>query len=157
MPKSGTKLRREPPDTLDSSCVARSKKMIDKFLARQLSTPSGVFGRWILAPLWNRRNSASNDAAFKSLVLQPDDRVLEVGFGGGYLLGQIAAVVTRGLIAGVDASETMVTLSEKHYESIIRTEKLEVLLAPAEALPYANGFFSKVCTVNSLFCWTDVP
>ena len=52
--------------------------MMAKYVAGQLTAPSGVVGRWILAPLWNRRNSALNDFAFGSLALQPCDRVLEV-------------------------------------------------------------------------------
>lgn len=63
--------------------------MIAKLMARQLGHPSGLVGRLILGPLWNRRNAALNDVAFDHLALRPHDRVLEVGFGGGYLIGRI--------------------------------------------------------------------
>jgi tRNA G46 methylase TrmB len=78
-----------------------------RFMARQLARPSGLFGRLFLAPLWNRRNSALNDIAFDQLVVRTDDRVIEIGFGGGYLLDRIAQVATDGFLAGVDASQTM--------------------------------------------------
>jgi arsenite methyltransferase len=78
-----------------------------RFMARQLARPSGLFGRLCLAPLWNRRNSALNDIAFDQLVVRTDDRVIEIGFGGGYLLDRIAQVATDGFLAGVDASQTM--------------------------------------------------
>ena len=84
--------------------------MFAKFLAGQLGRPSGVWGL-VLAPIWNKRNAALNDVAFQALALSPQDRVLEVGFGGGYLLGRMAQVVTAGFLAGVDVSPSMVASS----------------------------------------------
>ena len=66
--------------------------MFSRFLARQLACPTGVFGRWVLGPLWNRRNAVLNDAAFAALAPEPADRVLDVGFGGGYLLERLFAI-----------------------------------------------------------------
>ena len=131
--------------------------MLARFLARQLANPSGVIGRWVMAPIWNRRNSALNDAVFDSLALHPRDRVLEVGFGGGYLLGRMAAVVTEGLLAGVDVSPAMVAFCEKRYRPLVEAGKLDLQCAPAESLPYPDGHFSKACLVNSIFYWQDAP
>ena len=130
--------------------------MLAKFVAKQLGHPTGVLGQLILAPLWNRRNSALNDAAFNSLALCPHDRVLEVGFGGGYLLGRMAAVVTEGFLAGVDVSPAMVAFCQKRFRSLVEAKKLEFKCAPAKALPYPAGSFTKVCTVNSIFYWENV-
>jgi len=130
--------------------------LFDKFLAKQLGNPSGIVGYWMAAPLWNKRNSALNDVAFDNLALTPQDRVLEVGFGGGYLLGKMSNVVTRGLLAGVDASPAMVAFCEKRYRSLVRDGKLEIKCARAECLPYPPGHFTKACTVNSIFYWQDV-
>jgi ubiquinone/menaquinone biosynthesis C-methylase UbiE len=126
-------------------------------LAKQLAHPSGLTGRFILAPLWNRRNVALNDAAFDSLALRPHDRVLEVGFGGGYLLGRMASVVTDAFLAGVDLSPAMVAFCRGRYRALIETGRLELRCAKAEALPYSSASFSKVCTVNSIFYWESAP
>jgi SAM-dependent methyltransferase len=131
--------------------------MLAKFLAKQLSNPSGIFGKLVLAPLWSKRNSALNDVAFESLALHPHDRVLEVGFGGGYLLGRMAAVVTGGFLAGVDVSPAMVGFCEKRYRSLVEAGKLELKCAKAESLPYPSGHFTKACTVNSIFYWENAP
>jgi ubiquinone/menaquinone biosynthesis C-methylase UbiE len=131
--------------------------MLAKFLAKQLSNPSGIFGKLVLAPLWSKRNSALNDVAFESLALHPHDRVLEVGFGGGYLLGRMAAVVTDGFLAGVDVSPAMVGFCEKRYRSLVEAGKLELKCAKAESLPYPSGHFTKACTVNSIFYWENAP
>lgn len=129
--------------------------MLAKLLAQQLGHPSNITGKWVLAPLWNRRNRALNDVALAKLDLRPDDRVLEVGFGGGYLLGRIAAVVTEGSIAGVDVSEAMVAYCQRQYRATILTGHLNLCCGTAEALPYSAAQFDKVCTVNSVFYWND--
>jgi SAM-dependent methyltransferase len=130
---------------------------LGRAVAKQLAHPSGVWGRLILAPLWNRRNAALNDAACGSLALLPRDRVLEVGFGGGYLLGRMATVLTKGFLAGVDGSPTMVAFCQRRYRALIERGKLELKCARAEALPYPAASFSKACTVNSIFYWEHAP
>ncbi len=129
----------------------------DKFVRQQLGNPSGIVGRWVAAPLWNRRNVALNDVALEHLALSPQDRVLEVGFGGGYLLGKMSGIVTEGLLAGVDGSQAMVDLCQKRYRSLIRSDRLDLKCAQAERLPYPDGYFTHVCSVNSIFYWQDVP
>ena len=131
--------------------------MLTKLLAQQLGHPSNIAGKWVLAPLWNRRNSALNDVALTKLDLRPDDRVLEVGFGGGYLLGRITAAVTAGSIAGVDVSEAMVAYSRQRCRSLVDTGRIDLRCAPAEMLPFQPAQFDKACTVNSIFYWNDAP
>ncbi len=131
------------------------RNVLAKFVAQQLSAPSGIAGRWVLAPLWNRRNAALNDVVFDRLVLNSQDRVLEIGFGGGYLLGRMAAVVKQGFISGVDISDAMVAVCERRYQSLVRSGRLELRCAPVEMLPFPPAHFNKACTVNSLFYWSD--
>jgi ubiquinone/menaquinone biosynthesis C-methylase UbiE len=126
-----------------------------KFFAKQLSHPSGILGRFVLPRVWNRRNFALNEVALNSLALRPGDRVLEVGFGGGPLLGRMADAITDGFLAGVDVSPAMVAFCQKRYRSLIREGKLELRCASAESLPYPPAYFTKACSVNSIFYWQN--
>jgi ubiquinone/menaquinone biosynthesis C-methylase UbiE len=128
--------------------------VINRFFASQLGNPNRLFGK-ILAPLWNRRNSALNDTAFEALDLHADDRVLEVGFGGGYLLNRMTAVVTNGYLGGVDISQAMVTSARKRFQTLITAGKLDLQCCQAEALPYPPDYFTKACSVNSVFYWVS--
>ena len=114
-----------------------------------------MVGTRVLAPLWNRRNAALNDAAWQRLHVKPADHVLDVGFGGGYLLGRIAAAAANGYAAGVDTSQAMVAYSQKRYRPLIDAGRLGLLCGCAEALPLASGHFDKACSVNSIFYWDD--
>jgi len=129
--------------------------MLGKFLSNQLRSPSHGINSWLLARLWNRRNSALNEFAFDHLDLAANDRVLEVGFGGGYLLGRMADVVTEGFLAGVDVSEGMAASCKRRYRPLIDAGRLEVRCGHVETLPYSSGCFDKCCTVNSIFYWAD--
>jgi SAM-dependent methyltransferase len=126
------------------------------FLAKQLHHPSGILGRHVLPRLFNRRNIALNDLVFENLALQSRDRVLEIGFGGGYLLGRMSAIVTDGLLAGVDRSPEMVAFCRKRFRTLAKDGRPEIKCASAEALPYPPAHFTKACTVNTLFYWQDV-
>jgi ubiquinone/menaquinone biosynthesis C-methylase UbiE len=118
--------------------------------------PAGWVGRWILAPLWNRRNVALNDVALAALALRADDQVLEVGCGGGYLLGRMAERVSLGTLTGVDAGPAMIAHCMRRHCRLVRTGRLVLQCAPAEALPFAEARFTQACSVNSLFYWSDV-
>ena len=67
-----------------------------RFMARQLRKPSGLFGRFVLPRRLSRINVTLNEATLAALDLQPDDRVLEVGFGPGDLIARAVEAVAAG-------------------------------------------------------------
>ncbi len=125
------------------------------YLARQLSNPTGIIGRFILGPLWNKRNAKLNEVTFAHLELKEDDRVLDIGFGGGYLLEIIIPKVKRGLAAGMDVSPVMVENCRRRFQKDIAAGKLDIQWGRAETCPYPDGCFTKVSSVNSIFYWSD--
>lgn len=126
---------------------------IGSFAAGVLGRPGRGLAPRLLAPLWNWRNSDLNDAALSALELCPEDRVLEVGFGGGYLLKRIASAVTEGLAAGADPCRALVDRGRRRFRSRVAAGRVDLRCAPAEELPFPSGSFGKACTVNSLFFW----
>lgn len=130
--------------------------MLQRYLAGQLSRPTGIIGKFILGPLWNRRNARLNDVTLACLELGAEDRVLELGFGGGYLLEKIISQAKRGFVAGVDVSPVMVKNCRARWRKAIAAGQVDVQVGRAEALPYPDGHFSKASSVNSIFYWSDV-
>lgn len=122
------------------------------FIARQLAQPSGPIGRYFLPRLFNRRNRALNDLAFQLLDPQPDDRVLELGFGGGYLLERILS--PGGRAAGVDHSPAMLAHARR-LQPALRQNRLALHCAPADRLPFPDRSFSAAVSVNTLFYLPD--
>jgi SAM-dependent methyltransferase len=129
--------------------------IFQQYLARQLSNPTGIIGKFVLGPLWNRRNAKLNEVTFAHLELKEEDRVLDIGFGGGYLIERIIPKVKRGLAAGMDVSPVMVENCRARYQADIKVGRVDIRCGRAEASPYPDGYFTKVSSVNSIFYWSD--
>lgn len=135
---------------------------IANFIARQLRKPSGWWGKVIMSRLLNAGNAAMNEFTLQQLDLStdpaiaPTETILEVGFGGGYLLGKILDRPVVKFAAGIDFSPEMVELAKKRFSTAIAAEKLELQCASVENIPYANTSFTKICTVNTIYFWADL-
>lgn len=128
---------------------------IQEFMAKQLRKPSGLIGRLFTSRMLNKMNAPINRLTLESLELEPNDEVLEVGFGGGDLIARMAQVVVEGHIAGVDFSPEMVARGKRRLGKLVRAGRVELQVASAEALPYEAPVFDKACTVNAIYFWPD--
>ncbi|MGH7863674.1 MAG: class I SAM-dependent methyltransferase [Candidatus Binataceae bacterium] len=120
----------------------------------QFRKPTGFMGK-VAALLMSITNAPANRLAIDALKLNPADRVLEIGFGHGRTLEKIAAIAKDGFAAGVDPSETMVGQVARRNAAAIRAGKMELKLAAASEIPYADAHFDKVVTVNTIYFWAD--
>ncbi|HEX8215445.1 MAG TPA: methyltransferase domain-containing protein [Allosphingosinicella sp.] len=93
-----------------------------------------------------------NLAALEALDVQPGERVLEVGFGGGGLLRLILAE-GAGEVIGADPSSAMVGRARRRFSSRRRVKLFE---APVTALPLPDCSVDKACSVNSLYFWCNL-
>ena len=128
--------------------------MIRAFLAKQLGYPSGIFG-CLLMKLLNKGNADMNDFTFQQLDLQSEDAVLEIGFGGGYLLEKIIDSQVPSRITGIDPQLDVIKMGHKKFKIAIAKKDLELQQASGESLPYGENTFTKICTVNTLYFWSD--
>ena len=127
--------------------------MAPRLIARHLSWPRGLFGRFV-GFLMNRHNARMNAFAVKMLALEPDDRVLEIGFGGGVTLP--ALITGAGFIAGVDRSADAVSWATSKYAHAVAAGRADFRAGHVEALPYDSAAFGKVCTVNTVYFWKSL-
>jgi len=127
-----------------------------RFIQRQLRRPSGLIGG-LLPSLWNRWNRELHKVAFQALDIQSDDRVLEIGFGGGSLLKRILPMVQNGYVAGVDHSLAVCQYCHKRLRKAVHSRKMGLAQSSAENLPFGPECFSKVFSVNSVFFWPEIP
>lgn len=124
------------------------------FLANQLGFPKGWFGKLLLRFL-NRNNAMMNDLVLQNLDLLMGDRILEIGFGGGYLIEQIANTALPQLIVGVEQSQDAIDLCKQKFQAQINKSEIEFHLTDAIELPFPNGAFNKICTVNTIYFWAE--
>jgi arsenite methyltransferase len=124
-----------------------------RIVARQLSHPSGILGA-IIRFLMNRGNARINAFALGKLGVTKGDRVLEVGFGGGLLLPRL--VPRASLVCGLDRSRQAVAAADKRFARALREGRAEFREGAVESLPFGNGHFNKVITVNTVYFWKSL-
>jgi SAM-dependent methyltransferase len=131
--------------------------MINKFLASQLRQPSGWFGKQVVSRILNRDNATMNKLTFRMLNLESaNERVLELGFGGGYLLNKILQSPGVETVTGVDVSPEMVEFCRKRFASEINKGKLQLKCGNLVDISHCDRNFTKICTVNTIYFWSDV-
>lgn len=131
-------------------------KTFRAFLAKQLGLPSGWFGQLLLR-LLNRKNAPMNDLVLSELQVQFGSRILEIGFGGGDLMGKLVKTGLPAQIVGVERSPDAFKVCQDRFQRLIQQGAIEIHLADAAALPFLDQSFTQICTVNTLYFWPDAP
>ncbi|WP_243866569.1 class I SAM-dependent methyltransferase [Actinophytocola oryzae] len=86
------------------------------------------------------------------LDLRPTDRVLEVGFGPGIAVGEMARVA--GQVYGVDHSSVMLRAARRRNAAAVRAGRVSLFHAPVDRLPGLTGL-DVIVSVNSLGFWPE--
>ena len=133
------------PPSLENASATGCKR---SGLAGQFGQPTGFAGR-LVGHLMAVKNAALNRAAVEVLDLQPDDRVLEIGFGPGKTIRMISERLTNGFVAGVDLSGVMVKQAARRNREFVKIGRVELKQGSASSLPYGDGQFGKVCAINA--------
>jgi ubiquinone/menaquinone biosynthesis C-methylase UbiE len=123
-------------------------------LASNLRQPKGFFGR-LVGFLMNKSNDFMNRFTINILKPQKGDHILEIGFGNGKYIKEIARVTQNGFVAGVDFSETMVSQARTRNKVLIDQGIVDIKLGEVNNIPFGNNAFDKVFTVNTIYFWPN--
>ena len=86
------------------------------------------------------------------MALEPDDRVLDIGCGSGWLCRRLSRLVPEGSVVGIDIAPEMVRrgrAASRNYTN------LKFMQAAADSIPCESGSFSKIISVESGYYWPD--
>jgi SAM-dependent methyltransferase len=138
------------------------ERLIEEGLAGRLSADSAEFERFV--DITARRPSGGPGAAhyreakeheqsfsvaLAALELQPEDRLLELCFGGGQVLGR--ALETVPSAAGIDHSPEMLALAGERNAEALAAGRLELVQGDVHELPWPDGEFSCAACLNAFF------
>ncbi len=84
--------------------------------------------------------------------LEPDETVLDVGCGIGWLVRLIARLVPQGRVTGVDVSDEMIRQAR---EQSAGNDRVRFEVGTAERLPFPDNSFRRVVSIESAYYWPD--
>lgn len=116
--------------------------------------PEGEAGRAMLARM-NESHAYLVDWGLACIELHAGDTVLDIGCGGGNTLARIAERVTEGHLVGIDYAETSVEASRAFNAALVAAGRMEILHGSVENLPFVDGHFDAVVTVESFYFWPN--
>jgi ubiquinone/menaquinone biosynthesis C-methylase UbiE len=95
-------------------------------------------------------NRERNRWAVSLLHIQPRDRVLEIGFGPGVAIGELARLAAEGYVCGIDHSDVMVRQASRRNAQALSAGRVDLRLGSVESLPEFDEHFDKILAVNAL-------
>lgn len=111
----------------------------------------GRLGGLIMARLSGPRNAW----IISQLDVQPEDRILEVGFGPGAAIQVLADLARNGSVVGIDSSPLMLRQASQRNARAMRAGRVQLRQGSALALPFEDASFEKALTINSVQIWPD--
>ncbi len=101
----------------------------------------------------NRENARMNRLAVELLRIEPNDSVLELGFGPGRAIQLLVEQTAACSIAGVDPSDVMVDQAVSCNQAAVKTGRVRLHQASVEQLPFADEQFTKAFAVSNFHDW----
>jgi len=130
--------------------------MIKDKLFANFAYPQGLLGRLagrIMAT--KKSNTERGSWAVEELDVSPDSRVLEVGYGPGVTIADMAKRVTSGHIVGVDRSDVMLAQARRRNRSAVASGNVELRVGDAQQLDIGLTDFDLILGINVWQFWTD--
>lgn len=126
--------------------------MLEKLIDKQYRHPTGLLGLFI-GNRMAQDHRPENLWTVSVLKAQPTDKILELGFGAGFAIQELAKVVTQGRIAGVDYSKMMVRAACWRNAELIKQGRADLRWADASTLPFEDNTFDKAFSIHSIYFW----
>jgi len=81
--------------------------------------------------------------------------LLDIGTGPGHLLLALRKTLPEAELIGIDISPAMIAQAQRNVKTHGRATHIELQVAGANALPFADGVFDCVVSTGSLHHWDD--
>jgi ubiquinone/menaquinone biosynthesis C-methylase UbiE len=127
---------------------------ITERIGAQFRKPTG-FGGLLSTFLMNTLNRRQYSAVERTLALTDGKRILDVGFGNGFMLGRLSKRYSCEYY-GIEISEDMLTSATRRNERFVKNGIMKLTLDDVMKTDFADGFFDKVYSINTVYFWDDL-
>ena len=133
-----------------------ARQRLIRAVITQFVRPHGFAGRlagWEMA--LRPSNRKRNRWAVTLLDVQPQDHILEIGFGPGFAIRELARRATDGFVLGIDHSEVMVRQAVVRNRAAVEEGRVELRLGSELNLRDFSEMFDKALAVNNFGMWPE--
>jgi ubiquinone/menaquinone biosynthesis C-methylase UbiE len=133
-------------------CMGQIMGFSDYF-SRQAQNPFGLFGRLVMSRVFDYGNTMLNDMVKEILSVRPNDYILEIGFGTGKLMSELAPALNQGQFHGVDTSDAMVSMARKTNKKALARGRVKIWHGSFEQMECSHNTYDTVISVNTIYFW----
>lgn len=126
-----------------------------KEILGQLARPSGDIGKKVLDRL-NLVNANINHLTLEALKARGNERILEIGFGGGALIADLLADAPGVRVVGAEVSWLAVETASRKFHGTPETHRLAFVPIDESRFPFRDGSFDKAASVNVIYFLSDL-
>ena len=128
--------------------------MLDHYVAKQLSSPTGLGGKFIFF-IMNRQNRSLYEETIRLLSPSDTDSILDIGCGNGYMLNMLARQYDCAL-TGIDISKSIVETACQRNRAYVKTGKMTLSCQNLIKMNFSENSFGKAYTVNTVYFWENL-
>jgi Methylase involved in ubiquinone/menaquinone biosynthesis len=127
--------------------------LLGRIVSAQAAHPRGLLGR-AMGWLWVSETAVANDRAIALLTPDPGEHVLEIGFGPGRTIRELAARGAR--VTGIEVSPVMLDQARRRNAAAIQGGQVQLHAGAADAIPLPAAAVDAVLAVHTLYFWPDL-
>jgi SAM-dependent methyltransferase len=134
----------------------RARQLLFRAVVTQFVRPNGFAGRlagWEMAP--RPSNRKRNRWAVALLDVQSQDHIIEIGFGPGLAIRELARRASDGFVLGIDHSEVMVRQAAVRNRAGVEQGRVALRLGSVLDLRDFREMLDKALAVNNFGMWPD--
>jgi cyclopropane fatty-acyl-phospholipid synthase-like methyltransferase len=124
-------------------------------IGMQFKKPTGIPGR-IISNLMIIGNRPAYETLIKDLKIQPNDKILEIGYGPGVGIELISKRFEKCDIYGIDFSELMYRRAARRNKQFIEKKRVHLLLGDFIETETGMSRFDKIFCINVVYFWNDL-
>lgn len=124
-----------------------------EYIGSQFGNPRGFVGK-VCCLIMNIINKAMYKKTVALIDVKDGARVLDIGYGNGYLLKCLNKKNNLELY-GIDISEDMLIQATKKNKKAAEKGKLHLEIGDCCKLRYEDNMFAAVSSINTVYFWDD--
>ena len=129
--------------------------LLSKFFSNARK-PEGFLGKLMVNGMNGGGHAAMANWALAMVTIARDDRILDIGCGGGANIARLLQRTQQGSVTGIDFSPVSVRKSTRVNAKAIQEGRCKVLEGNVANLPFDEGSFDLVTAFETIYFWPDI-